>query len=289
MEPCDSTCLWKETWTEALQRSPFIELETIFSLSQWQQFPNAGGLNDLLSKQFNEAEIGFICQADLDKKALETQQNDYYELVIAQQQLVPTRPNSWHDLFNGLVWLQFPQTKRLLNKWHVEDISNFGLTPRTIRRDNLTHLDECGVILAVRQQDQYLLDLLAEHQWHEALVANRNKWGKQIEPFVFGHANYEMLLQPFVGLTGKWLAITVEDNFFNLSLREKHTLLDQQMAKQLSQSNMMNRRRPLLPIPLLGIPSWHSENQNPEFYQNTDYFRPLNHTKHTRLVQETTS
>lgn len=287
MEPDNSMCFWKESWTKAMQRSPFLELEAIFSLSKWKQFPNAQGLNDLLAQQSTKPNVNFVCQTDIDRNMVETQSNHYYELIIAQQQQVPTRPNSWHDLFNGLVWLQFPKTKRLLNQWHVQDITEFGLTPRTTRRNNLTHFDECGVVLAVNENDQYLVELLAQHRWHEAFVVNRHKWGNQLEAFVFGHANYEMLLDPFIGLTGKWFAIRVDDDFFTLNLHEKREVLDQKMVNQLSQSNVMSLKRPLLPMPLLGIPSWHSDNQNSEFYQNVDYFRPLNRSQKVKLTQET--
>lgn len=287
MDPNNSMCFWKETWTSAIQRSPFLELEALFSLSKKQQFPNADGLNELLGGQPKKPEISFICQSELDEKTREVEENQYYELVIAQQKIVPTRPNSWHDLFNGLVWLQYPETKRLLNQWHVEDIEEFGLSPRTTRRNNLTHFDECGVVLAVCETDQHLVNLLAQHQWHEAFVVNRHKWADKMEAFIFGHANYEMLLEPFIGLTGKWLAVRVEQDFIHLPLCEKRLLLDQKMAKQLVQSNIMDQRRPLKPLPLLGIPHWHSANTKPEFYQNTDYFRPLNRILNPKSEPET--
>ena len=35
----------------------------------------------------------------------------YYELHIADTGEVETRPESWHDVFNALVWITFPRAK----------------------------------------------------------------------------------------------------------------------------------------------------------------------------------
>lgn len=276
---------WKETWTHVLKRAPFSELEALFSLSDWQSFPNAEGLNKLIAQysfQTNsktQTQIQFVCQSELDKKLQDEQQNQYYELYIANNNEVPTRPESWHDLFNGLVWLQFPKTKKLLNQWHVQDITEFGLSPRTIRRNNITHFDECGVVLAVKDSEKDILALLKQHLWSQAFVENRHKWGNDIEAFVFGHANYEMLLNPFIGLTGKWIAVVVEDDFFSLRSQEKRHLLDIALRNQLSTQQDLYDKGSLHPLPLLGIPHWFNENKQASFYQNTAYFRPLKSLK----------
>ncbi|WP_340679325.1 DUF3025 domain-containing protein [Paraglaciecola sp.] len=210
----------------------------------------------------------FVCQSSLSDSS------DYYEQIIYQQQLIPTRPDSWHDLFNGLIWLQFPQVKQLLNQLHIEDIKQHGLSPRTLRRNNITHFDECGVIVTVEEGYEFLLEQLSQHQWQSVFVDHRDFWGQKIQHFMFGHANLEMLLQPFIGLTGKWLGLIVPKGFARLPLKQQLVLVDKQLIGQISQDNVFAHKKALLPIPLLGIPGCYPDNQHAAFYQNTDYFRP---------------
>jgi hypothetical protein len=249
---------------------PMQQLDTQFGLSGFAAWPNADGLNDLKKISGNIHIPKFVCQSQL------TESDHYYEQIIHQQHIIPTRPNSWHDLFNGLIWLQFPQTKRLLNQQHVEDIEVHGLSPRTLRRNNLTHFDECGVIITYQRSDIFarLIENLKLHQWQSVFVENRQCWGKQVNSFMFGHANLEMLLKPFIGLTGKWLAVEVDPCFSALPYSDQLAQLDELLVMQIEQNNLFSEHKPLSPIPLLGIPDVWDANNDPEFYANTDYFRP---------------
>ncbi|WP_342807438.1 DUF3025 domain-containing protein [Alteromonas sp. M12] len=249
---------------------------------------------------------GQACQIDF-KQSFKCQNSmsdseDYYETIIFKDKIIPTRPNSWHDLFNGLIWLNFPKTKTLLNEWHVEDIQSHGLTPRTHRRNQITLFDECGVILAV--SDPQICENLSNHQWQKVFIEDRHKWANYnsylhhdlerlnnqdshvknnqdshvkmpaAKAFVFGHANYEMLLNPFIGLTGKWLAIRVDNSFFEENYDRQLTILDSAIYDLLNRKHLLSNSRKLSPIPLLGIPGWHLANENEDFYMNQDYFRP---------------
>lgn len=213
----------------------------------------------------------------------------YYETIISEDGVVPTREQSWHDLFNALIWLQFPKTKSLLNELHINDIHQYGVNPRTSRRNRITHFDECGVVLAVeapclnddleqqksaRQPLEMFLQQLASHEWEQAFVANRARWHNEVIPFVFGHANLEMMLNPFIGLTGKWLAVSVPHGFCNLTNWQQRAVLDEAMMQRIKSLNSFQSAPLLKPLPLLGVPLWHNE-QNEAFYKNTDYFRPL--------------
>lgn len=264
--------LWNHHFIKQLPMLPMQQLEDKFGLSALPIWPNASGLNTLKSSLINGSRLipEFVCQSHMTESTL------YYEQIIQQQNIIPTRPNSWHDLFNGLIWLQFPQTKRLLNQQHVEDIEQHGLSPRTLRRNNLTHFDECGVIVTYQRSDvlSQLMESLKKHQWQTVFVDNRQYWGNEINSFIFGHANLEMLLQPFIGLTGKFLAVEVDSQFSELSYSEQVTYLDELLVKQIQQNNLFSQHKPLSPMPLLGIPDVWDANNDPEFYANTDYFRP---------------
>lgn len=261
---------WHYDFTQQLPMLPLQQLETHFGLSAFPDWPNADGLNDLKTHLGDLAIPRFVCQSQLNESDF------YYEQIIHQQQIIPTRPNSWHDLFNALIWLQFPQTKRLLNQQHVQDIEQHGLSPRTLRRNNLTHFDECGVILTYQKNSQaeQLIADLTTHNWQSVFIQNRANWGKELNAFMFGHANLEMLLQPFIGLTGKWLALEVDSDFSNISYKEQLKQIDDLLVKHIEKSNIFTKKKPLYPIPLLGIPDVWDANNNPSFYANTDCFRP---------------
>ena len=201
----------------------------------------------------------------------------YYEEIIYQDSMVPTRENSWHDLFNACIWMQFPHTKTWLNQLHVEDIGRVGVHPRTPRRNRLTHFDECGVVLAVeesqREVGNVLLGALASHAWQEVLWHQSALWSATIHPIMFGHANLEMLLSPFMGLTGKWLAVCVPDGFSALPMTQQWQVVDAALLARIQALDNFQSQHILRPLPLLGVPGWWPQ-QTLEFYQNKEYFRP---------------
>lgn len=268
------TLSWKKPFFEQQNSLPLARLEQQFQLSSFDHWPNAQGLNLLRSQSGMLNGPTFICQQELAPS------EDYYEQIIARQGHIPTRPDNWHDLFNALVWMQFPQTKSLLNHLHAEDITHFGLSPRTARRNHLTHFDECGVVLAYTSEQsnhfvgQVIIESLTEHQWQSAFVTHKANWGRDIHALMFGHANYEMLLAPFIGLTGKWLAVEVEAGFARKTAQEQQMEVDAKLVANIIQTQLFSQLKPLLPLPLLGIPGWCEANLDPHFYLNSDYFRP---------------
>lgn len=250
-------------WKNLQRQGPFAPLLELFALDTLDNFPDCERLNELLIATVPDAQKRFIPQQQADEL------EGYYEEIIANYGQIPTRPDNWHDLFNALVWMMFPTTKNVLNQLHIEDIRLHGVHPRTRRRDTLTHFDECGVILAV--EDDAMVEALSEHQWHHGFVENRRQWFTSVTPVVFGHANYEMLLKPYLGLTGKWLAVKVEQGFAGLSFAHQLKVLD-----ALASQHISSQRQPLAlkPLPLLGVPGWWQDNHDPAFYDNRDYFRP---------------
>lgn len=195
-----------------------------------------------------------------------------YEEAVAQGG-VPTRAQNWHDLFGAIIWRLFPRTKALLNQLHIEHIKQFGAKQRTPRRDRITHFDECGMILAVPNTAP-IEQLLRQHQWQQLFIEQRGHWDKQIRPVVFGHALYEQALAPFIGMTGKCVLLAMDDDFFSLSAQDGYPRLDAALAAYVEQTALFDQKKPLRPLPLLGIPGWWPANEDLSFYQNTDYFRP---------------
>lgn len=260
---------------------PVLDILSFYRLLADARFPTAEQLN-CLANQFHEPWQGpeFKGQSSFDKD-----DTRYYEAIIYEDGQIPTREESWHDLFNGLIWLQFPHTKSLLNHLHMQDICRYGAHPRTPRRNRITHFDECGVIFAVEEanlaQGNELLQALAMHQWKSVFVEQNALWQECIHPVIFGHANFEMLLTPFTGLTAKWLCVKVPNGFSNKTRKTQLRLLDEALSTRIRELDDFASSAILKPVPLLGIPGWFS-NQDPAFYDNKEYFRPLSaKAKHT--------
>ena len=251
-------CHWLANWQ---QISPiFQDLEQLNL-----DLPSAGGahwpalkcLNNALN--LNEFSLVSAESLDLGKQS--------YEDFIARQRQIPTRSN-WHDFFNAIIWHLFPQTKRMFNKLHQQDIKKYG-KGRTLRRDALTLLDECGVVLATAHPDWQ--SLLHQHQWTELFWHRSELWGQSIQPFVLGHALYEQAFAPHVGWCAKALVIQVDPSFFALPLVEQYLELDRQLALLLRD---LSHPKQLCPLPVLGVPPWQPEGIDDSYFTNTQYFCP---------------
>jgi Protein of unknown function (DUF3025) len=177
-----------------------------------------------------------------------------YEAFIARTLSVPTRDNL-HDLFNGFMWLTFPQSKHRMNGLHAHEIARQGISgSRGPVRDALTVFDENGALL---QAPIELTDALRQRDWHALFVSHRALW-ESARLILFGHALLEKLLQPRKNITAHvWLMDEISDESFAACLvPEKLTT------------------KSFLPLPVLGVPGWWCENERPEFYDDADVFRP---------------
>ncbi|BDF94397.1 DUF3025 domain-containing protein [Pseudoalteromonas sp. KAN5] len=256
-----------EQWHSAsLESGAFNHLNTLFALQCLPDWPACAWFSSFLdAKNANQQVIRFVDDACF------SEEERYYEQIIFDTGKVPTRQQNWHDLFGGLIWCLFPKTKALINQRHVEEIAIHGTKQRSKHRNALTLFDECGVVLAVC--DDVWPQLLKNHQWQDAFVKHRALWGKTITPFMFGHANYEMLTKPYIGLTGKALFVKVPNDIFCKDLTQQYQYIDQTLYEMIKHDNCLRDNSQLSPLPLLGVPGWY-DNNNPEFYSNTGYFRP---------------
>ncbi len=213
------------------------------------------------------AGLRFVCELEPDA---------YYEMHIGATGEVPSRARNWHDWFNALAWLAWPRAKAALNRRHVRAIAR-GEAKRGPLRDAATLLDECGVIVAVA--DPRLGQLLDDMRWRELFIERRDDWGRRIAAHTLGHALMETGLTPHLGWCGKALIMEVEAGFFELLAEEQADRLDAELAARLDDDGFLASPRALCPLPLLGIPGWWPDNENPAFYDNADYFRPTRRAK----------
>ncbi|WP_266160722.1 DUF3025 domain-containing protein, partial [Dyella silvatica] len=66
----------------------------------------------------------------------------HYEQRIALRGEIATREANWHDLFNALIWLRYPELKRALNARQVAEIARMGPKLRSRPQYAQTHFDE---------------------------------------------------------------------------------------------------------------------------------------------------
>ncbi|MBI1283931.1 MAG: DUF3025 domain-containing protein [Thiobacillus sp.] len=184
-----------------------------------------------------------------------------YETHILQNGQVPTRPDTWHDVLNALVWLRFPRFKSALNAAHGEAIALETDARRGRRRDALTVLDESGVWVISR--DAAWTGLLADRAWRSLFWQHRHEIGSAMHFVVVGHALLEKALTPYPAMTGKCLMLVSE------SLEPDAA--DMQAVAALA---AIDSPRQLAPLPVQGIPGWDTANADAAYYDNADVFRP---------------
>lgn len=182
-----------------------------------------------------------------------------YEQGIFDGGRIPTRENNLHDFLNALVWLRFPKLKSALNLRHCEKLAQpEERRQRGKLRDQLTLLDESGVLIASPRRD--MLNLLHGKRWVDLFWQAREEVVTHMTFIVVGHGLLEKCMRPFASMTGKCLLIETGE-----TLPEK---LDSQAATEIEHASMLT----LPPLPVLGIPHW-DDNNNIRYYQNTQVFR----------------
>lgn len=194
-----------------------------------------------------DGSIHFVAHSELPT-------GESYEAYIARTARVPTRDNL-HDLFNGLMWLSYPEAKRRLNTLQAEQIALCGVTgARGALRDAMTVFDENAAIL---QAPAELVDALRQRDWRTLFITCRASWSSA-RVIVFGHALLEKLMQPRKAITGHvWVVDAIDDETLATSLDPERL-----------------RAKDFLPLPVLGIPGWSPANADPAFYEDADVYRP---------------
>ena len=252
--------------TDCLQGGAFAHLNALFALEQYRGWPSLSELNQHQLVNAQGLAIEFIANSEFELDGR------YYEQFIYETGKVPTRSENWHDLFGAYIWRLFPKTKALLNRLHIEEMALQTCSKRSKTRNALTLFDECAVVLAV--SDPSWITAFRQHQWQEVFVERKEQWQHSIRAYTFGHANYEMLTQPFIGLTGTALFIDVDADIFCKDLSAQYRYLDARLYEMIAEQNVLADNSQLSPLPLLGVPGWYDDNVDPNFYANTDYFRP---------------
>lgn len=244
-------------WTRPWFR-PFAASAPIFQGGDLREALNA---NAAALRNARDLPLRFVPQADLPEGTA-------YESHIHATGRVPTRDNL-HDAFNALIWLHFPETKRLLNRLQAEAIARDGVQrTRGGLRDAATLFDENAVILVT--EDAAMAEALRGFRWYELFLSRREAWDAECAVVPFGHALLEKLVQPYKSVTAHawWIVAPPSESMVQLDARLAASLAD---AAELG---ALRGGRGFAPLPVLGIPGWCDENKAPSFYDDAAVFRP---------------
>jgi DUF3025 family protein len=126
--------------------------EAAARLERFDDWPEPSDLGLLFSPDLGEPPVRF--QPPAPKPRRKPAATDArYDARIAVERIVPTRPRSWHDLLNALVWSSFPRAKLALHlRQHRMIAARLGADlrlpgARTKEQDAVAMLDEGGVVL----------------------------------------------------------------------------------------------------------------------------------------------
>jgi len=198
----------------------------------------------------------------------------HYEQRIFETGEVETRPESWHDLFNALVWISYPQAKARINAQHAAILEEGGeeeLRRRSPERDALTLFDEGGVIVAARSPS--LLRLITTFEWKELFWNRRADLDASIRFLAFGHGCFEQSLEPFIGMVAKTVFVPVDELFFMLPVESQVAQADALVAAHFAHRARFPSPKAMAPMPILGVPGWHFAAQDEAFYDDPHHFR----------------
>ncbi|WP_257386457.1 DUF3025 domain-containing protein [Tahibacter caeni] len=191
----------------------------------------------------------------------------HYETRIHARAEIATRADNWHDFFNALIWRRHAPVKAALNRRQVAEIARMGDKQRSRAQCALTHFDEGGVIVVLREPG--LLARWDAHDWRGLFWDAREAWDDgRIRVEVFGHALLEMALVPDKLITGKAVAVLDENG---AAMPAALTAL----AAAIDAGRLLNDPQELRALPISGIPGWHAANGDPAFYDAAECFRPL--------------
>ncbi|OYT91312.1 MAG: hypothetical protein CFE43_13825 [Burkholderiales bacterium PBB3] len=239
LETIDWAAPWLEPW-RAVGQSAALEVERGKAV--------ANALNSAAG-----APVQFVPQSALPAGTA-------YEQFIFDTGRVPTR-DGLHDFFNGLCWMQFPQTKKRLNALQAAQIAESGIQPvRGSARDALTVFDENAAFFV---GPDAVWEALASKDWATLFGPLRPAWA-DVQLVLFGHALLEKLVYPRKPITA---------HVFRAGAAIKSVAeLDAWVAADVSAERLATK--PFAHLPVLGVPGWWPGNAEPGFYSDASVFRP---------------
>ena len=190
----------------------------------------------------------------------------HFESRIYNAGAIATREACWHDLFNALIWCRYPALKCALNAAYVREFVGATTAPRTRAQCALTHFDEGGALVILR--DAELLELWDRHAWLELFWHQRRRWDAVASVHLIGHALYDHLLTPRATPVAKCVVV-VSPHAPTLATSVRD------IAERIVAGTLLRDPQELRPLPLAALTGWHPENSELDFYRTAPTFRPL--------------
>lgn len=186
----------------------------------------------------------------------------HYEQRIAAGRGIATREENWHDLLNALIWLRWTAVKQAMNARQVADIARLGPKQRSPAQQALTHFDEAGLLVLLRDA-QAVADWDA-HAWTRLFPALQPD---DFAVVVIGHALLEHALDPERLLVGK--ALVAIDAQLDVEAWVER------LAAGVREGSLLQDPQSLRPLPLMGLRGWHPRSGDPGFCAEAPCFQPL--------------
>lgn len=256
----------------ASENAMFDPLRPVFRGMPGDRWPGIGVLNDTARTRDEELvnarcrPIRFVPQGGRPERF-----EDAFEPRIFLKGEVMVRESSWHDVFNALVWMTFPESKAAINARHYASLKAQKGPQRSAVGDALTLFDEDGVVVLSSNAD--LLELLRRFRWKELFLERREAVRSDMRFLLFGHAMYEKALNPFIGMTAKSVLLAVPAAVIELEGVPLNEEVDRHLAASIREPANFLRGRSLSPLPVLGVPGWWASNESAAFYDDASYFR----------------
>lgn len=257
-----------EPWiAEFTKRSPlFAALHPVACALQGADWPDRAALQALLDH------AGAHTARGLPVRLVSPGGDMPYEIRVFERGELECRERSWHDLFNVLSWLAFPRAKAALNARHHAAWSAAPAGGRGPVRDALTLFDESGVV--VLSSESGLLRMIREFRWKPLFWERRDAVRARMAFLPFGHALCEKALAPYRGMTGHALLVEVDGVLLKLPAAERLRAVDALLCARLADHDDLASTQALSPLPVLGVPGWCGDNEDPAYYDDTRQFRP---------------
>jgi hypothetical protein len=167
-----------------------------------------------------------------------------YDARIALSRRVPTRPRSWHDLTNALVWATFPRAKLALHvRQHGLVAARLGSDlrlpgARTREHDAVAMFDEGGLALLCARAHRPRLEQALRREVIGDLASLSDD--RAVTALVFGHAIYEALARGGAA-SFRCLARIVEVDAVSGGVGERVRAADEAIEALLSRDDPLGR------------------------------------------------